>query len=311
MDEHISTSISTVQSIWIPGANYQAVLTRNPYGHPLKLDPQPILLRAHYLAPGGDLAKQIEVGLTFLSNVKQPLLAPLPGQTSSREMTARIFVWDCELKVSLSQSLHDRVVNMYVSPGQNAGHSWVSDWKQGKPGYFMTGHASDANLWRVERLDIDAFNSIILTLGALSFSAGLPRLRLEAVADSLVRGEIQSHYDELQRALAGSSYRAIMTHARSIAEAAVGHCLDKNGQTVGRDLAGHLDVLRKLRSEQKGAIHWFSDLAYHCAQRIRLLHARTHVDRTVQVGRPVDPSLALSAVEDLKEVIRESGLAAS
>lgn len=311
MDEHISTSITTVKTIWIPGAPYQAVLTRNPYGHPLQLNPQPLLLRAYYLDGGGDLANQIQVGQTFLANPKQPLLAPLPGQSSSREMTARIFTWDCETKVSLSQSLHDRLVNIYASPGQDVGHSWVSDWKQGKQGYFMTGHSSEASLWRVERLDIDAFNSVILTLSSLSLPSGLPRLRLEAITDALIRGEIQSHYEELQRALAGSSYRGIITHTRSIAEAVIGNHLKKNGQSAGKDLAGHLDVLRNVRLAQKGEIPWFSDLGYHCAQRIRLLHARTHVDRTVRQGRSVDPGLALSAAEDLKEVLLETDLAAT
>lgn len=308
MIEHVSTSITTIKTLLIAGASDQAVLTPNPYGFPLLLEPQPILLRAHYIEPGGDREKQIQVGLTFLDNAKTSLLAPLAPQSSARELMARIFTYEGEERLSLSQSSHGRVVRKFGSPGLNAGHSWVSDWRQSKPGFFLTGHSSAANLWRIERMDIDGFGSIIFTLGSSMSVGGLPRLSLDSIGDPLLRGEIGSHYDELQRALVSLSYRGVMTHARSISEAVLGYWIARNGQAPGKDLAGHLDVLRQARAVQKAEVPWFSDLAYHCAQRIRLLHARTHADRTVKQGRPVEPELAGSCIEDLKEILRETGL---
>lgn len=158
-------------------------------------------------------------------------------------------------------------------------------------------------------MDIDAFDCTIFLLSPMRLLSGLPKLNFAHVSDALVRAEIDGHYAELQRAIGSHSYRGIITHARSIAEQALGICLASNGQTPGKDLNDHLTILRELRSKSKNELDWFSDLAYHSAQKIRLLQARTHIDRAVKAGRPVQPELALSCLEDLKEVLHETRLA--
>ena len=308
--EHVSTSIQSVRSILINMSdNHQAVLTPNPYGYPLLVEPQPVLLRSIYIGPNDDLESQIKQAGNRLNSTGEPLLAMLPPYEQGREAIARIFVFDREEKVSLSGSLHDRPVIKYVSPRQGSGHVWLSDWQQGKAGYFLTGHSASANLWKIARMDIDAFDSVIFVLSPMRLLAGLPNLRFANISDALVRAEIEGHYAELQTAIASHSYRAIITHARSIVEAVLGFWLASNGQKPGKDLNGHLTILRELRSKAKDELEWFSDLTYHSAQKIRLLHARTHVDRAVKQGRSVQPELALSCLEDLKEVLREARLA--
>lgn len=287
----------------------QAVLTRNPYGYPLLVQPQPVLLRSIYIAPTEDLESAIQQARDRLANKKEPLLAMLLPYGPEREVSARIFVFHREQKVSLSGSLHGRLVTEYVSPRQDSSHVWASDWQQGKAGYFLTGHSATASLWKVARMDTDAFDSVILVLSPMRLLADLPNLRFANIADALLRAEIEAHYTELQRAIASHSYKAIITYARSIVEAALGLWLAGNQQESGEDLNDHLKILAKLRSEAKRELEWFSDLAYHSAQKIRLLHARTHVDRTVKQGRSVQPELALSCIEDLREILRETRLA--
>lgn len=308
--EHISTSITSVRSLLVyTSANDQAVLTPNPYGYPLLVQPQPVLLRSIYIAPNDDLESAIQHARNRLDNNKEPLLAMIPPYGDRWEVHARFFVFDREQKVSLSGSLHDRPVTKYVSPRQGSGYVWVSDWQQGKAGYFLTGHSATASLWKIARMAVDAFDSVILALSPMRLLADLPNLRFADISNALVRAEIEAHYTELQRAIAMHSYRAMITHARSIVEAALGFWLTHNEREQGKDLNGHLKILAKLRSEAKSELRWFSDLAYHSAEKIRLLHARTHVDRTVKQGRSVQPGLALSCIEDLKEILRETRLA--
>jgi len=308
--EHISTSIETVRSILIDASpNHQAVLTPNPYGYALLLRPQPMLLRSIYISSNGDLESAIQLARDRLNNVKEPLLAMLPPYGQSREAVARIFVFDKEQNVSLSGSLSNQPTTKYTSPQQGSGHVWVSDWQQGKAGYFLTGHSASTNLWKIARMDVDAFDSVIFVLIPIRLFSGLPDLQLANVSDALLRAEIEGHYAELQSAIASHSYRAIVTHARSIVEAVLSFWLTSNGQKSGKDFNDHLTKLRKLRKDAKGELEWFSDVAYHLAHKIRLLHARTHVDRAVKQGRSVQPELALSCLEDLKEILLETKLA--
>jgi len=307
--QHVSTSIETVRSILIDASlNHQAVLTPSPYGYPLPLQPQPRLLRSIYIASNDNLESAIQRARQRLRNAKEPLLGLLPPFEQNGEISGRIFVFDREEKVSLSGSLRSQPVTKYVSPHQGSGHVWFSDWEQGRTGYFLTGHAASTNLWKIARIDIDAFDSAVFLLTPLRLLSGLPNLALANISDALSRAEIDGHYAELQTAIASHSYRGIITHARSIAEQALGICLASHGQTPGRDLNDHLTILRELRSKSKSELDWFSDLAYHSAQKIRLLHARTHIDRAVKVGRSVQPELALPCLEDLKEVLRETRL---
>ena len=51
----------------------------------------------------------------------------------------------------------------------------------------------------------------------------------------------------------------------------------------------------------------YPELAYHLAEKLRLLHQYTHAGGAVRKGRSVSPELALTVVHDLIEILRELG----
>lgn len=134
---------------------------------------------------------------------------------------------------------------------------------------------------------------------------GLPRLDLSRIGDPLLQGELHAQYDELQGSVTRHAYRDVVTKARNITEGLLRWVLASPGEAPGRDLFEHLKKVRELAERRASPI---SDLSYHLAPKIRLLHARTHPAEVVAKGRPVTPELALSTLEDLKEILDELGL---
>jgi hypothetical protein len=115
-----------------------------------------------------------------------------------------------------------------------------------------------------------------------------------------VRNELLDQYGDLQAALARHAYRDVVTKARNIIEGVLRWVLLEAGQTPGRDLFDHLGTLRRLIEERRAPV---SDLTYHLAHKVRLLHARVHPEQVSSQGRSLAPELALSAVEDLREIL--------
>ncbi len=54
-----------------------------------------------------------------------------------------------------------------------AGWSWLSEHENGGAGYFLTGVASETSLWRVPRIEKDAFSRSLFTLSPVRLSATL------------------------------------------------------------------------------------------------------------------------------------------
>ncbi len=300
-------TINTVKTIMV--ANNYPVLAAD-YEPLLPLNPHPVLLRAYYIAPGIDLDDGVSVGRTFLDNPTTHLLAPIPPQPPMREMGARIFVWKGKRTVVSPRNSKNLEMREYYCPDRNAGHEWISNSQQGTAGYFLTGY-SRANLWHIDRIDVTGYdNSVMLILSLASPSYGFPSLNLQSIPIPLIQAEIKSHYEELKKAIASISSKSVATHARSIAEAVVRHLLEQNGQSYKGEFSKNLTTISELRIKNKAELPWISDLAYHGAQRIRLMHARTHVARAVRVGQSLDSELAASCVEDLKQLLREARLLA-
>ena len=55
----------------------------------------------------------------------------------------------------------------------------------------------------------------------------------------------------------------------------------------------------------------FDFMAYHLMQKLRLLHARTHPGRVADMGRAIRPEFALTAAEDLVELLTIAGCTSS
>lgn len=301
----MDSSILGVRSLLIHQSRH-LVLTPNPQGHPLPVTMSTSLRKGYYISPSEDLDAEIKRAASFLPNKNTPLLAFISTDPGGGIVEGRIFIHAGEKRISIADNLHDQMVTEYVAVLQASQYSWVGDWEQGKAGYFLTGNTSASNLWKIVRMETDAFGAPIFTLRAVRLLGDFPALSLNGIVAPLIRDEIAAHYRELQSAVINHSYRAAVTHARDIAEPVVGEMLRRMGEKPERDLAKRLEQMRSLRV--KAELESFSDLAYHMAHKIRLMHALTHPDRTQKRGRAIEPGLALSCVEDLLALLREAEL---
>jgi hypothetical protein len=202
-----------------------------------------------------------------------------------------------------SQPFHGYALLCYRAATAHAGWSWISDARDGRHGYFLTGTVGDDSLWRLFRLETDTFQRSVFTLSPVRLAAGCPDADFSSVSIPLLAQELAAQYAELCRSVVSHSYRDVVTKARNIVE---GLMWARLGATGGRDLAAHLKTVKDLLESQRETCGW-TDLEYHLAHKIRLLHARTHAPQTAKTGRALTPEFALSAAEDLIELLRSWG----
>jgi hypothetical protein len=107
------------------------------------------------------------------------------------------------------------------------------------------------------------------------------------------------------------AYRDVVTKARNIVEGLVSARLKAAGFSTSRDLFGDLQTVKKFLEDDKrrDACGW-TQLEYHLAHRIRLVHSQTRPTQTVKAGRTLRPEFALSGVEDLIELLTSWGFVA-
>ena len=269
------------------------------YTRPISLD----LRRSAYVSSDQDLEKEMLSISSALSGAwPKILLALLNTPEGPPYRTAKVFLHQ-ELishkqiedsgKIRLVSSAH------YVAAG--GGQAWDQDAEKGSVGFFVSGANDRTHVWRVFRVDMDAFGSSVVTLSPLVLTSGFPDLTLAEASEPL-RSEILGHYEELQRHVLSYSYRAAITTAKNIVEAIISPkdnfsaTLAKMGRSI-------------LEAKEKKAKPPYPELAYHLAEKLRLLHQYTHAGGAVRKGRSVSPELALTVVHDLIEILRELGYA--
>jgi len=267
------------------------------YTRPISLD----LRRSAYVSSDQDLEKEMLSISSALSGAwPKILLALLNTPEGPPYRTAKVFLHQ-ELishkqiedsgKIRLVSSAH------YVAAG--GGQAWDQDAGKGAVGFFVSGANDRTNVWRVFRVEMDVFGSSVVTLSPLVLSGGFPELTLSHLNEPL-RSEILGHYEELQRHVLSYSYRAAITSAKNIVEAIISPndnfsaTLAKMGRSI-------------LEAKEKKAKPPYPELAYHLAEKLRLLHQYTHAGGAVRKGRSVSPGLALTVVHDLIEIMRELG----
>lgn len=261
------------------------------------------LRRAAYVSSEQDLEKEMQSISSALSGAwPKILLALLNTPEGPPYRTTKVF-----LHIGLIQhkQIEDsgkiRVVSSahYVAAG--GGQAWDQDAEKGSVGFFVSGANDRSNVWRVFRVEMDAFGSSVVTLSPLVLSDGFPELTLPDMKEPL-RSEILGHYEELQRHVLSHSYRAAITTAKNIVEALISPndnfsvTLVKMGQSI-------------LEAKEKKTKLPCPELAYHLAEKLRLLHQYTHAGGAVRKGRSISPELALTVVHDLIEIMRELGYA--
>lgn len=261
------------------------------------------LRRAVYVSSEQDLEKEMQsIGSALSGAWPKILLAILNTPEGPPYRTAKVFLHQGPIshkqiedsgKIRLVSSAH------YVAAG--GGQAWDQDAAKGSLGLFISGANDRTNVWRVFRVEMDAFGSSVVTLSPLVLSGGFPELTFSDASEPL-RSEILGHYEELQRHVLSYSYRAAITSAKNIVEAIVSPN-DNFSATLakmGRSL---------LEAKEKKTKPTYPELVYHLAEKLRLLHQYTHAGGAVRKGRSVSPELALTVVHDLIEILRELGYA--
>lgn len=290
------------------------VLTPDSAGTPTVVHPQPILYRAVYLS-----ADELEVGMVRargqLGGGNCWLLVPVECPDGPPHRSALLFVFQQEMPGMSwrdeGQIFHGDKLLLYRPTTTQAPWAWLNEMRTGQSGYFLTGTVGDSSLWRLFRLETDAFHRAVFTLSPVRLTAGCPRADFSSVSDPLLATELAAQYRDLCGSLVAHGYRDVVTKARNIVEGLVSARLKAAGQPTSRDLFGDLQTVKKLLEDDKrqDACGW-TQVEYHLAHKIRLVHSQTHPTQTAKVGRALRPESALSVVEDLIELLTVWGFTA-
>jgi hypothetical protein len=285
------------------------VLTPDAAGTPTVIHPAPILYRAAYIS-----SYEVDIGMqgarSGLTNDQCSLLAPVPCPDGPPFRSGLLFVkpqarngvaWrDASTNYLGASMLH------YAAATARADWNWLDDARAGRYGYFLTGTVGDNSLWRLFRLEVDTFNRSIFTLAPVRLASGCPQVDFSSLSDPLLKGEIDAQYVDMCRSVVTHSYRDVVTKARNITEGLISARLRVTGHSTGRDLFSDLQTIKRLIRQHRDTCGW-TELEYHLAHRIRLVHARTHATATAKTGRPLKPEFALSVAEDLIELLTTWG----
>lgn len=297
--------LATLRDFFVTDSNYsQLVLAWGAEGVPEAVDPQPILLRAFYLS-SSELETRMEAASLALSvPVPDSLLCALPAYDGPHVRIARLFKHGGTTANTPHRDMTgvQRTVSMnrYFAVG-SGGFAWENDASQRRPGYFVTGDAGRRSLWHVDRIDQDAFRGPVFTLRPVELTADFPALDLSSISDALRRAEVTGQYEELQRCVVNGAFRGVVSRAKDIAEGLLSLAA---GIPPNKNFSETLEKVLPLIESRQVPIQ---RLTYHLCQKLRYLHQRTHPDRAVQSGRPITPELALTAVQDVIEILHDLG----
>lgn len=282
------------------------VLVPDSTGTPTAIHPQPILFRAAYIS-SDELETGIQRARSELSNNYSWLFAPIACPDGPPYRTGLLFVDPNKINaVSWSDGsmiYHGYTAIRYKAATPQASWNWVSDARMGRYGYFLTGVVGDDSLWRLFRLESNAFLRSVFTLAPVRLAAGLPQADFSTLRDATLAQEVAAQYADVCRSVVAHSYRNVVTHARNIVE---GIIWSRLGTTGGRDLFADLRTIKNLLETQKPSCGW-TELEYHLAHKIRLVHSQTHAAQVAKSGRALTPEFALSVAEDLIELLRTWG----
>lgn len=287
------------------------VLAPDSAGIPAAVYPQPVLYRAVYLS-----ADELESGMVRaraqLANDNCRLLVPISCPDGPPHRSALLFAFQQVINDASwrdeSQVFHGYKLRQYRATTTQAPWRWLDDARGVRPGYFLTGTVGEDSLWRMFRVEADAFHRAVFTLSPVRLSAGCPHADFSDLTDALLAGEVAAQYTDLCGSVMAHAYRDVVTKARNITEGLVSARLKVAGHPTSRDLFGDLQTVKRLLEDEKqrDACGW-TQLEYHLAHKIRLVHSHTHPTQTVRVGRPLRPEFALSLVEDLIELLTTWG----
>jgi hypothetical protein len=286
-----------------------AVLAPDTSGIPTLAEPQPTLLKAEYLADDY-LEQGLPMARARLGDIRNGLffLRPCPDGPPNR--TGWYFTYHRALNISWfdgKTSRHSELAHLFRTTTSSDDSPWLKDARRGRFGYFLTGEAPETSLWRVIRLESDAFNHSVFTLSPIRVAANLPAPDFSSLGASSITEELAQQYDDLCRSFTQHAYRDVVTKARNIVEGIVANRLRILNQLSSGKLSDDLrQVEMLLNGPTRDSCGW-TDMDYHLSHKIRLLHARTHVNQVARSG-PLRPEFALTVLEDLAYLLVAWGL---
>ena len=267
------------------------------YTRPIVID----LRRGMYFPSDQDIERRMPtVASELAATWPSVLLALQDTPEGAPYRTAKVFLRHGQIQHKQKDDAGQiRVVSSECYFAAAGGQPWDHDFQRNDPGVFVTGNSARSTVWRVFRIEPDAFGASVLTLSPVVLVGGFPQLELSALSDSL-SAEIFAHYEELQRHVLGHAYRAVITSAKNVVEALLSpqKNLSETLLKMGNEILGAKAKREPLPN---------SEMAYHLAEKLRLLHQRTHPGATQRQGRSVSPEFALTVVQDLIEILRELG----
>jgi hypothetical protein len=275
-------------------------LAPDPIGVAFPFNPQPTILRAAFSPSLDDQSMSAAKG--WMMGEQHWLLALAPCPDGSPHRLAYLFIRKNSPK---STSFQD---GPYLRHGV-----WIDAWYRRAnnmtsvgPGFFLTGTVDDGSIWRVFRQELDPFNRWMLTLSPVRMSSHCPKADFSSLKSPLLAGEVAAQYADMARAITTNSYRDVVTKVKNIVEAIVAERLGNTEKN--RDLAENLRIIKKMLDDpqQRESCGW-SDLEYHLAHKIRLVHGQTHATGPTKTGRPLRPEFALSTVDDLIDLLYSWG----
>jgi hypothetical protein len=283
------------------------ILVPDSSGIPEIVDPQPLILRIAYISPDF-FDTQLARAQVELASEHCTLFVPLQSSEGPPYRSGLIFAFRDNLSgISWRDEKTERHGAQMTQFGVTTplvDYTWSQDVRRGRSGYFVTGQSPDTSLWRVFRLEADALGRQVFTIAPVQFSPNCPRADFSSVADAGLRAEVIAQYDEFCQRVTASAYRDVLTKARNIVEGLVAYKLNQQGRSLRRDLGTDLQTVRDLLNGPTRETCGWSDLEYHLAHKIRLLHAQTHPTVVTDAGRPIRPEFALTVAEDLAELLR-------
>lgn len=308
MDLSGTTELYVVERSRVP-----LILAPDSAGTPTVVHPQPVLYRAVYLS-----ADELETGMVRargqLADDNCRLLVPITCPDGPPHRSALLFTFQQAINGMSwrdeTQIFHGYKLLQYRPTTTQDPWTWLNEMRAGQSGYFLTGTVGDSSLWRLFRLETDAYHRAVFTLSPVRLTVGCPAADFSSLSDALLASEVKAQYRDLCASVVAHGYRDVVTKARNIVEALVSARLKEEGHPASRDLFGDLQTVKKLLEDDKprDACGW-TQLEYHLAHKIRLVHSQTHPTQTVKAGRTLRPEFALSVVEDLIELLSVWGFA--
>jgi hypothetical protein len=266
------------------------------------VEPQPILVRAEYVASALDLEREApNIRKVLLSENPPYLLNIFPSPTGSPYRLAQVFCpGDSKVCITIGSGRQSLNADAFFPVGPEQ-RPWDRDNPGSNARLFVTGIGGPSNIWRIHRVEHDAWGSPVIDLAPYLLAPGFPTTEWSGIASEERKQEVASHYEELQQCLLAHTYRGTIARAKDIAEALI---TEKSKRHPSETFYVKLEDIHAQLKAGNMIISW---LAFTLCQKIRLIYQYTHPEKAQEAGRPVTPELALGVAQDLIEILKDMG----